>query len=105
MSFLNPYKACGPDQICPRLLKEDTEIIASPLADLFNKSLSDGVLPLDWVSANFTSVFTKREKQLPSPISLACIVRSNIPMFADDDVTLYTAVSSIDNRRLCVKLV
>lgn len=36
LSTLNPQKACGPDGICPRLLKEGAEIIASPLAELFN---------------------------------------------------------------------
>ena len=63
LSTLNPHKACGPDQICPRLLKEGAEFIALPLAKLFNKSLSDGVLPRDWVSANITPVFKKVDKQ------------------------------------------
>ena len=59
LSSLNPHKAYGLDQICPCLLKEGAKIIASPLAELFNKSLNDGVLPLDWVSANVTPVFKK----------------------------------------------
>ena len=54
LSALDSHKACGPDQICPRLFKEGADIIASPLAELFNKSLSDGELPQDWVSANIT---------------------------------------------------
>ena len=66
LSTLNPHKACGPDQICSRLLKEGAEIIASPLAELFNKSLSDGVLPLDWVSTNVTPVFKERDKHQAS---------------------------------------
>ena len=78
LSTLNPHKACGPDQICPpHLLKEGAEIIASPLVELFNKSLSDGVLPLDWVSANVTPVFKKGDKHQASnysPISLTCIL-------------------------------
>ena len=77
LSTLDLHKACGPDQICPRLLREGAEIIASPLAQLFNKSLSDGVLPQDWVSANITPVFKKGDKQQVSnyrPISLTCIL-------------------------------
>ena len=77
LSTLDPHKACGPDQICPRLLREGAEIIASPLAQLFNKSLSDGLLPQDWVSANITPVFKKVDKQQASnyrPISLTCIL-------------------------------
>ena len=68
---------CGPDQICPHLLKEGAEFIALSLAKLFNKSLSDGVLPRDWVSANITPVFKIGDKQQVSnyqPISLTCIL-------------------------------
>ena len=37
---LNPYKAMGPDNIPPRLLKEFAYELAEPIADLFNLSLS-----------------------------------------------------------------
>ena len=46
---LDVSKACGPDLICARLLKEGAAELSSSLADLFNKSLRDSVLPLDWV--------------------------------------------------------
>ena len=76
-SALNTCKACGPDGICPRLLKEGAEYLAAPLAALFNKSLAEGVLPQDWISANITPVFKKGNKHLVSnyhPISLTCIL-------------------------------
>ena len=60
LSTLNPHKVCGPDQICPHLLKEGGEIVALLLAELFNKSLSDGVLLLHWVSA-IVILFLRRE--------------------------------------------
>ena len=75
LSALNTCKACGPDGICPRLLKEGAEYLAAPLAALFNKSLAEGVLPQDWISANITPVFKKGNKHLVSnyrPISLTC---------------------------------
>jgi hypothetical protein len=37
---LNPYKAMGPDNIPPRLLKEFAYELAEPIADLFNLSLT-----------------------------------------------------------------
>ena len=77
LSNLKTDKACGPDGICPRLPKEGAEQLARPLANLFNKSLKDGVLPLDWVSANVTPVFKKDNKHCISnyrPISLTCIL-------------------------------
>ena len=77
LSVLDTDKACGPDGICPRLLKEGATELATPLATLYNKSLSDGFLPLDWVSANITPVFKKGNEHLVSnyrPISLTCII-------------------------------
>ena len=44
---------------------------------LFNYSISNGVLPLEWVSANVTPVFKKGYKHCIStyrPISLTCIL-------------------------------
>ena len=38
LSGLNPYKACGPDQIPPRLLKECADEIAPSLGLLFSAS-------------------------------------------------------------------
>ncbi len=51
--------------------------MSSSLADLFNKSLQDSVLPLDWVSANICPVYKKGDKHCVSnyrPISLTCIL-------------------------------
>ena len=77
LSSLNCRKASGPDTICPRLLKEGAAEISCSLSKLFNKSLCDSVLPLDWVSANVCPVFKRGDKQSASnyrPISLTCIV-------------------------------
>ena len=73
LSSLNCRKASGPDTICPRLLKEGAAEISCSLSKLFNKSLRNSVLPLDWVSANVCPVFERGDKQSVSnyrPISL-----------------------------------
>jgi len=73
LSALDSSKACETDEICPCLLKEG----AAELAATFNKSVADGVLPLDWISANITPVLKKGNKHLVSnywPISLTCII-------------------------------
>ena len=44
---LTEDKACGPDGIHPKLLKECAEIIAKPLYLIFSKSLESGVVPTD----------------------------------------------------------
>jgi len=72
LSALDTNKAYGPDGICPCLLKEGATELPAPIAAIFNKSLADGVLPVDWVSANITPVFKKGNKHLVSnyqPIS------------------------------------
>ena len=69
---LDISKACVPDLIYPCLLKEAASIISPSLAGLFNKSIQDGSLPEDWVSANITPVFKRGDKHLISnyrPIS------------------------------------
>ena len=77
LSNLNVHKACGPDQICPHLLKEGAKQLFSSLVKIFNKSLREGVLPLDWVSANITPIHKKGDKHLVVNyrlISLTCIL-------------------------------
>ena len=41
---LAPSKSPGPDQMHPRLLKELSSVIAAPLAQIMNKSISEGYL-------------------------------------------------------------
>ena len=77
LQSLNVSKACGPDLIPAFLLKYSADIISYPLTYLFNKSMSTGTLPKDWVSANVVPVYKRGNKQAPSnyrPISLTSIV-------------------------------
>ena len=74
---LDVSKACGPDLINPRLLKEGSHILAHPYAVIFNRSLSLGYFPTSWKEANVTPIFKKDDKSQPSnyrPISLLSIV-------------------------------
>ena len=45
---LNANKAGGPDQLPTRILKELSQELAPLLAQLFQQSLDDGKLPIDW---------------------------------------------------------
>ena len=74
---LDISKACGPDILSPHRLKEAASVISPSLAGLFNKTIQDGSLPEDWVSANIAPVFKRGDKHLISnyrPISLTSIV-------------------------------
>ena len=77
LKSLDVTKACGPDLLPGFLLRYCAEDISSPLSYLFNKSMSTGSLPQDWVSANVVPVFKRDDRHVPSnywPISLTSIV-------------------------------
>ena len=74
---LSVDKACGPDLIPARLLKEGAENICVSLSHLFQLSFERGVLPLDWTSANVVPVFKRDDKHKPAnyrPISLTSLI-------------------------------
>ena len=45
-------KSPGVDRIAPKLLKEIVEQISTPLANFFNLSLEEGIIPSEWKEAN-----------------------------------------------------
>ena len=77
LKSLKTNKACGPDGISPRVLKELTHILAAPLNTLFQTTLDKGVVPRDWRTAVVCPAFKKGEKYLAEnyrPISLTSVV-------------------------------
>ena len=74
---LNPGKSPGLDGWHPVLLKYLAEELALPLSILFQKSLSEGILPSDWLKACVTAIHKKGNKSLPGnyrPISITSII-------------------------------
>ena len=70
-------KACGPDHLPAKLLKEGAEHICVPLSCLFQMSFEAGILPFDWTSANVVPVFKRGDRHKPAnyrPISLTSLV-------------------------------
>ena len=49
----------GIDGISPKILKETVEQISIPLAHVFNMSLQEGIVPLEWKEANIIPLFKK----------------------------------------------
>ena len=77
LSNLDISKACGPDGIPARLLKECSEQIAPSLCLLFSFSLSWGKLPYEWKTADITPLHKKDSKEPAEnyrPISLLTII-------------------------------
>ena len=66
-------KSPGVDVISPKTLKETVEQMCTPLAHEFNKSLHEGIVPLEWKESNIIPLFKKgsRNKSVNyRPVSL-----------------------------------
>ena len=69
-------KSPGVDGISPKILKEAVEQISTPLAHVFNMSLQEGIVPLEWKEANIIPLFKKgsRNKSVNyRPVSLTSV--------------------------------
>ena len=75
---LKTDKSPGPDCIHPRVLKEVSEAIATPVTIIFKTSLRTKETPNDWKHANVSAIFkNKGKKTSPEnyrPVSLTCIL-------------------------------
>ncbi|CAM4549153.1 unnamed protein product [Lepidochelys olivacea] len=66
----------GPDALHPRVLKELADVIAEPLAIIFENSWRLGEIPDDWKKANVVPIFRKGKKEDPGnyrPVSLTSV--------------------------------
>ena len=65
------------DGIPPKLLLEIVEQICVPLATVFNLSLEEGIVPLEWKKANFIPLFKKGSRNKSEnnrPVSLTLVI-------------------------------
>ena len=70
-------KSPGVDGIAPKILKETVEQISKPLAHVYNMSLQEGIVPLEWKEANIIPLFKKgsRNKSVNyRPVSLTSVI-------------------------------
>ena len=109
---LNPNKAAGPDQLHPRFLKELHLELAPLYTAIFQKSLDEGHVPLQWRTANVSPVFKKGEKYDPAnyrPVSLTAItsklmehiLASNIMSHLEDRHLLSDCQHGFRSNRSC----
>ena len=109
---INPNKACGPDMIPARILKEFADEISSSLTAIFQKSLDSGTVPDDWRSANVSAIFKKGDRFKASnyrPVSLTSlcckvqehIITSNILNHLEEHDILTDCQHGFRARRSC----
>ena len=76
LSELNPHKATGPDNISSRFLKETAHYVAPLLTFIFQSSINQGKLPVDWKDAFVVPAYKKGSRIIAAnyrPISLTSI--------------------------------
>ena len=70
-------KSPGVDGIPPKLLLEIVEQISIPLATVFNLSLEEGIVPLEWKEANIIPLFktgSRNKSENYRPVSLTSVI-------------------------------
>ena len=60
---LDPSKACGSDDVSPRVVKETIFYFVDPLCNIFNKSISSGIFPDSLKVAKVVPLYKKKCKQ------------------------------------------
>lgn len=112
LTSLNPHKAQGPDGIPSRLLKDHAELIAPMLQCVFQRSISEGRVPADWLHANVAPIFKKGNRSIAAnyrPVSLTCICSklmehilvSNMMSHLESHNILYEWQHGFRSRRSC----
>ena len=59
---LSPHKACGPDNVSARVIRECAVELSVPITKICRLSLNQGVFPLTWKRANIVPIHKKGPK-------------------------------------------
>ena len=91
-------KAPGPDNIPPWILKMLAKELAPVLTDLFQSSLDQAILPIEWKTANIHGVFKsgkKEECENYRPISLTSVACKVLEHIVHSHVMKYLEANNI----------
>ncbi|CAM4575187.1 unnamed protein product [Lepidochelys kempii] len=95
---LDEPKSMGLDALHPRLLKELADVIAEPLAIIFENSWRSGEVPDDWKKANVEPIFKKGKEEDPGnyrPVSL-----TSVPGKIMEQVLKESILKHLDERKV-----
>ncbi|CAM5102982.1 unnamed protein product [Eretmochelys imbricata] len=92
---LDEHKSMGPDALHPRVLKQ---LVAEPLAIIFENSWRSGEVPDDWKKANVVPIFKKGKEEDPGnyrPVSL-----TSVPGKIMEQVLKETILKHLEERKV-----
>ena len=101
LNNLKTSKSPGIDSIHPLFLKECSEELCVSIADLFNLSLQNSMLPPLWRKAQVTPIFKKGNKHLCSnyrPVSLTVILCKVLESFIRDAIMTHMENNNLFNQ-------
>ena len=101
LSKINSNKACGPDAIHGKILKNCAVSLAYPLFLLFRISYNTGCIPREWKLAHVVPVHKKGPKENIEnyrPISLTSLVMKTFERILKEEILLKTS-HLLDNRQ------
>ena len=97
LSKLNVNKFCGPDGIHPLVPQKTSSEMCIPLAQLFRKSLDEGICPLEWKSANVTPIHKNGDWTEPSnyrSVSLTSQVCKVMESIIRDEIMKHVTITT-----------
>ena len=100
---LKPGKSPGPDGWHPVFLKGIADLIAAPLALLFQKSLDEGYVPSEWRSACITAIHKKEAKDLCGnyrPVSITSIICKLMESIVRDQIVDHMLANNLPQPQL-----
>jgi hypothetical protein len=98
---LKPNKTGGVDGLNSTFIIGVAEAIVEPLRIIYTKTLSSGVVPIDWKNANVTAIFKKGSKKNPEnyrPVSLTSHACKCFERVLKDEI-----VNHLENKRLIIE--
>ena len=93
-------KSPGVDGIPPKLLLEIVEQISIPLAIVFNLSLEEGIVPLEWKEANIVPLFKKKSRNKSEncrPVSLTSAICKLLERLIKDHLDVFLVKNKLIN--------
>ncbi len=100
---LKSNKSPGIDEFNPTFLKNAASSILKPLQIIFNKSLQDGCLPLDWKKARISAIYkNKGDKKMAGnyrPVSLTSIICKLLESIIKDHIINFMKENSLFSKK------